>query len=327
MLRLVRLLAVACLLLAAAVSGAAPFTSALDALRADLQSRRDNDFGGTLTAAQRRQLAAVEASLARIDGAHASVEDDAKTLKFVAKKLARPFRAELDPSDPGPLAGLLGGAGSALLGAAESEYGTLDAAIAALADPALVQDLQAIAAEARAALDAAGAPGATAAQVAAAVRRAARAIARGLLLHADATAEGIRCKMRGRFYSSTSIDFAHASESAGVVTVGVNARMQNPVTGREEVFVLSLRGTVGAEIEVLAFNPFFPLEPNIAQFTEEGAEFGDGFYPRNGECFALIQSWDPATGTAAGTFTFQMQANPNIRLPMTKGSFRLRTAP
>lgn len=322
---LVRLLAVACLAIVAAIAAAAPFTTAFDPLRADLSNRRAA-YVGTLTGAQRRELAAIDACIARIDGPHASISDDAKSLKFVAKRLAKAFRSEFGAASPGPLPGLLAGVASALVDAAEAEAGTLDAAISGVEDPALSTRLRAIAIGARTDLDRAAQEGVSPAVAAAALARAANAIARALTEHAEATAEGVRCTMRGRVWSSESVENVYVAESGGTVTVSFGARLHNPVTGRVELFTMYLSAGVGESIGVESFNPFFPLEPNIARFSEADAVYGAGFYPRNGRCFAVIRRYDAETSTVTGTFDLKMAANPNIQLPMTKGTFRIRMA-
>src|SRR5690349_9812900 len=73
---------------------AAPFSTAFDDLKADLESRRDNDFGGTLDAAKKKQQKAVLKCLALLEKPSATALNDMKTFGAVAKALAKGYPEE-----------------------------------------------------------------------------------------------------------------------------------------------------------------------------------------------------------------------------------------
>ncbi len=295
---------------------AAPVTGSFVELRAELQRRHDADYAGTLTKAQRKELAAINACLARIDGAHATVGDDAKSLKFVAKKLTKAFRGEFSGSTPGTLPGLLAGTVTALLSEAETVYGTLDAALESAVgpqDPAL-----ALAAAARAALDEAALPSTTPAAAAALVRSALQKVAKGLTRIRTTGATELVCKIAGRTYRGTGIT-GLVTTVGGVPMIYVNAQLTNPVTHCTETFALILQGDPGLALEIGAIPPFG--NGNYSVFT-----FGDDppFYSQfASDSVGTITSFDETAQLATGTFSCRYQRDGRDRLFISKGSFTL----
>lgn len=83
---------------------AAPVTQALDALVLELQTRREYDFGGTLTPALKKQKKAVLKSLSLIlDRESTTFIDDMKTFSLVAKVLEGAYPAEMTMGSGDPL--------------------------------------------------------------------------------------------------------------------------------------------------------------------------------------------------------------------------------
>ena len=73
---------------------AAPFTSAFDALTAELETRRDNDFSGTLDAAQKKQKSAVLKSLSTIAKPASTLAQDLAHGVTVIGLIEKPYAAE-----------------------------------------------------------------------------------------------------------------------------------------------------------------------------------------------------------------------------------------
>lgn len=88
-----------------------PFTSHPDALIAELELRRDNDFGGTLDKLAKKQQKAVLVSLAQFAKASSGPMGDLKALGKAGKKLAKAYASEFDPASlDQTLSGLVFGA-------------------------------------------------------------------------------------------------------------------------------------------------------------------------------------------------------------------------
>jgi hypothetical protein len=105
---------------------AAPFTTALDGLKTELETRRDDDFGGTLDAARKKQQKAVLKSLALIDRPSAGAQDDLKTFGSVAGLLEKAYPAEMSPVAALPLRVLCEGADDDLQAIIDAEVAVLD---------------------------------------------------------------------------------------------------------------------------------------------------------------------------------------------------------
>jgi hypothetical protein len=79
---------------------AAPSTDAFEDILAELESRRDEDFTGTLDKTQKKQQKAVLKSLAAFAKEHTSFSQDLKTAGKVAKILAKAYPTEFDEESP-----------------------------------------------------------------------------------------------------------------------------------------------------------------------------------------------------------------------------------
>lgn len=314
MIRLLRSLGVALLL--AVSAGAAPFTTSFDALRAEMQTRRDNDYGGTLTSAQRREVAALDACLARLDGAHASIGDDAKSLKFTANKLVKAFRGQFTGGTAGPFPALLSGTVTSLLAEAETVYGTLGDAIAAAAIPENAAEAQRLADDARGLLDDASLPGTSQAAAAALIGRAVKLIVKALAIAAERPPSGVRCKLGGSNFASDDISFGSLLLTDADVMVSFQANRG------DDRLQVQIRGPVGEPQEVGAFQP---------PFTDDHVLYADGpgdedfFFSqfRDVPTFAVILTVDAATGSATGRFEAYVQRNVRDRLVIQKGTFNV----
>lgn len=97
----------AILFVAAPAVRADPFTDHLDALQLELAQRLAEDFGGDLDKATKKQLKAVQQSLAFLAKPADSASDDLKALTKCAKKLGKAYAGEFEPGQPadsfGPL--------------------------------------------------------------------------------------------------------------------------------------------------------------------------------------------------------------------------------
>ncbi len=83
---------------------ASPFTAAFDPLRTEMETRRDNDFGGTLDATQNRQKAAVLKCLTLMERDSIDVRGDIITLKGVSRLLEKAYPdAEKSPHIAPPM--------------------------------------------------------------------------------------------------------------------------------------------------------------------------------------------------------------------------------
>jgi hypothetical protein len=82
---------------------AAPFTSAFETLQSELETRRDNDFGGVLDATQKKQQKAVLKSLVLIGRTSDSALDDMKTISSVARTLERAYPVDMAFGSPSAL--------------------------------------------------------------------------------------------------------------------------------------------------------------------------------------------------------------------------------
>jgi hypothetical protein len=303
--------------LVAAIASGAPFTSSFDPLRAELVLRRDTAYTGTLDRAQRRELATINSCIARIDGTHASIADDAKSLKFVAKKLIRGFRGEFAGTTPGTLPGLLAGTVTSLLAEAELSYGTLDAAIAAAVSPQYSAQATALANAARAKLDQAALPTTPAATAAALVAGAMKSIVQAIDLANWRPPSGVRCKLGSRSFVAASV-VPYLTETGGTVTIGIVARATDPGTGGTETLSLILKAAVGDPIEIGAFQ--FPFD-NYCTYLS-GSDPNDTFYSQYSPAsYGLITSFDRATGSVSGTFSVDLMRNGRDRLAVRKGTF------
>ncbi|RKY20499.1 MAG: hypothetical protein DRQ55_07390 [Planctomycetota bacterium] len=90
---------------------AAPFTTHSDALIAELEQRRDNDFGGTLDKLQKKQQKAVLVALKTFAKNSKGPKFDLKFLNKGAKKLSKAYVSEFDGISPDQtLSGLVFGA-------------------------------------------------------------------------------------------------------------------------------------------------------------------------------------------------------------------------
>lgn len=307
------------LLTAGRAAEAAPFTASFDALRTELQRRHDEDYTGTLTRAARRELAAIDGSLALIDAPHGSLLDDVKTLRSVAKRLAVPFRGEFTGDMPGPLAGLLAGAASALVKEVEGTLGSLEVQAAGLLDPAVKDRVLALAATARAQLADAAAPGVSAASAAALLKRALATIAKGVAAVEAAKADRFVCTMNGREYAATSVT-AEVSTFAEQPYIVIQALLQNPATGRREGLTFVIRADVGVPTEIESFSPFGANYMTLGAGGTQDGYFFSQFSPKS---TLTITGFDAGTGTATGTFSCFLQREGRLNLTMTKGSFRV----
>ncbi len=317
MVRAFRALVVFAVLLAAVVVSAAPFTSSFDALRADLVLRRDTVYTGTLSRAQRKELATINSCIARIDGPHASIGDDAKSLKFVAKNLVKAFRGEFAGTTPGTMPGLLAGTVTSLLATAELSYGTLDAAIAAAVSPQHSAQATSLATTARAALDRAALPATSPAAAAALVVSAAKTIVKAIDLANYRPPTGVRCKLGSRSFVAAIVN-PFLFESMGTVTVAFTAEATNPGTGATERISLNLTGAVDDVIEIGAVQ--FPFTNSGTYLS--GANPDDTFYSQfSAGSYGHITHFDAATGSVAGTFSIDLMRNGRDRLAIRKGTF------
>lgn len=299
------------------IASAAPFTKSFDALRADLVARRDGNYSGTLSGTQRKELAAIDACIARIDGAHASVADDAKSLKFVAKKLVKSFRGEFSGATSGTLPGLLAGTVTALLAEAEGAYGTLNAAIAAAVDPQHANQALALATTARAQLDQAALPGTSAAAAAALVVSAGKSIVKAIDLANYRPPTGVRCKLGSRSFVAASVT-PYLSESMGTVSVSFVAEATIPGTGQTERISLNLTAAVDDPVVIGAVQ--FPYT-NSGTYLP-GANPDDTFYSQfSPGSYGHITYFDRATGSVAGTFSVDLMRNGHDKLAIRKGTF------
>jgi hypothetical protein len=84
-------LAGAVVLLTPVLASAALATDNLDNLRAELEDRRDNDFGGTLDKAAKKQQKSVLKSLAAMDKTSTTAGSDVKILAKVVKTLSKGY--------------------------------------------------------------------------------------------------------------------------------------------------------------------------------------------------------------------------------------------
>src|SRR5690349_15602246 len=90
-------------LLAARPAPAVPFTDAFLVLQADLETRRDNDFGGDLDAAQVKQRKAVLKSLALLAKPSDGALHDFQTFIQVAGAIAKGYPEEVAAGFDSPL--------------------------------------------------------------------------------------------------------------------------------------------------------------------------------------------------------------------------------
>ncbi len=311
------------LMAAGGAADAAPFTKSFDALRAELQRRHDEDYARTLTRPARRELAAIDASLALIDAPHDGFLADVKTLRSVAKRLAAAFRGEFSGVSPGPLAGLLAGTASALATEIEGTLGTLEQQAAALLDPAVKDRVLALAATARNQLDAAAAPERSAAAAAALLKRAVTTIAKGVAALEAGKANRLVCTMNGREYAATSVT-AEVSTLADQQYIVIQARLQNPATGRREGLTFVIRADVGVPTEIEAFSPFGANYMTLGAGGTQDGYFFSQFSPKS---TLTLTGFDADTATATGTFSCFLQREGQLKLTMTKGSFRVTGTP
>lgn len=304
----------------------APFTSAFDSLRAELQRRHDEDYAGTLSRSQRKELAAIDASLARIDGAHATIEDDARSLRVVAKRLTTAFRSEFTGAEPGPLAALVAGAATNLLGEAEVLYGSLDDTIATLVEPSTRARVQALATSARRDLDTAALPGTAPRTAAGLVLRAGRSIAKALAIAEDAQSNRLTCKIGNRTIAGMTVTGA-VGTFGGQPIIDVFAQFPNPVTNRTESFALRLNGPAALPMDIGPFAPFGGGNGNFA-YLGTGESQADYFLSQfSPKSTGTITAFDEETGTAAGTFSCLLQRNGGTKITMLQGTFRIVDSP
>ena len=85
---------------------AAPFSAAFSSLRTELESRRDNDFGGTLDATLKKQQKAVLKGIAFLEKPADDLGDDLKNAGRIGKLLVKAYPAEFGgiPLHVGPAA-------------------------------------------------------------------------------------------------------------------------------------------------------------------------------------------------------------------------------
>lgn len=316
------LLVALALVAAGGAADAAPFSMSFDALRTELQRRHDEDYAGTLTRPARRELAAVDASLALIDAPHDGLLADVKTLRSVAKRLAAAFRGEFG-AEPGPLAGLLAGTASSVAAEIETAFGTLEREAAALLDPAVKDRVLALAATARAQLDAAAAPGLSAASAASRLKRAVATIAKGVAAIEAGKADRLVCTMNGREYAATSLT-AQVSTLADVPYIVIQGFLQNPVTARREALTFVMRAEAGTPTPLEAFTLFGANYIALGTGDQQSQFFFSQFSPKS---TFTITGFDAASGTATGTFSCFLQRDGQFKLTMTRGSFRVTGTP
>ena len=302
---------------------AAPFTTSFDALRAELQRRHDADYAGTLSRTARRELAAIDASLTRIDGAHDDVLDDVKTLRVVAIRLAGAFRNEFNGGAPGSLPALLSGAATALAASVETSLGTLEQRAAALLDPAAKDRALALAATARSQLAAAAAPGVSAANAAALLKRALTTIAKGVAAVEAGKADRLVCTMNGRVYAATGIS-AQVSTFQDRPYIVISATLQNPVTGRAERLGFVIRADVGVPTDIDAYTIFGTNFMTLGTGESQSGYFFSQYSPKS---TLTLTGFDADNATATGTFSCYLQREGQLKLTMTKGSFRVTGQP
>ena len=176
----------------AAAAAAAPFTAAFDGIRTELVDRRDDDLAGDLDRAQRRQLRAVLAALARLDRPADDLADDVRTAATVYRTLERAFPAEFAPpviTDPPPdLSDAVDDSLADLLAATGAAYDGLAASVPSMPEGRLKARAEKARLAARAALDLVPGTG-PASRAARPLGKAHRFVARGLALVARSAGE------------------------------------------------------------------------------------------------------------------------------------------
>lgn len=301
----------------------AAFTSSFDTLRAELQRRHDNDYSGTLTRTQRRELAAIDAAIAQIDAPADDVLDDVKSFRVVSKRLATAFRGEFTGDDPGPLAAFVAGAATALIAQAESSLGSLEMQAAAITDQAVRDRALAFASTARGLLEDAAAPGTSPSAAAALLKRALSAIGKGVAAVEAGKADRLVCTMNGREYAATNIS-AQVTTIAEQPYITIAGLLQNPVTGRRERLSFVIRADVGVPTPIQAFSIFGANYITLGAGDVQSGYFFSQFSPKS---TLTLTGFDAGTGTATGTFSCFLQREGQLKLTMTKGSFRVTGQP
>lgn len=301
----------------------AAFTSSFDELRAELQRRHDNDYSGTLTRTQRKELAAIDAAIARIDAPADDVLDDVKSFRVVSKRLATAFRGEFTGAEPGPLAGLVADTATALIAQAESSLGSLEMQAAALTDQAVRDRALAFATTARGLLEDAAAPGTSPSAAAALLKRALQAIGKGVAVVEAGKADRLVVTMNGRAYTGTQVA-AQVGLLSGDPYIVLTAQLENPATRRRESFALVMRADAGVPTEIGAFTPFGSNYLSFGVGETQDGYFFSQFSPKS---TFTITGFDAETRVVTGTFSCYLQRNGSMRLTMTKGSFRVTGTP
>ncbi|MCE9637571.1 MAG: hypothetical protein K8T90_17870 [Planctomycetes bacterium] len=296
---------------------AAPSTPAFDALTADLQTRKAENYMPPLTRVQRAELRAIDQSLARLARPHADLVADAKSAALVAKALRTGFPREFNTATAtSDMAGLVAAVFRNLLGAAESEYWRLEAALAAVGDSTDRAAATAKLNAARRFLDTAAAPATTPARAASLVQQAYRAVSQGLAIALPHVDGFLTAKLNGRAVSATEVN---AIYSAQFGFVSIVAKLLTPAGQPDRTIHIVVRGAAVGRYELGAFSLF----SDYGFYYEGAVEDEVVWYSQLTEPPGAIEftEFDPANGRVAGTFSFVAMRNGNSTKKVTGAKF------
>lgn len=289
---------------------AAPFSTAFSALIPELTTRRDTNYAGTLTRTQKKELKAINDSLARLAGTHDDLVDDLKSAKVVAAKLAAGFKGEFAGTVNGTLPGLVAEMLLSLGTSAEAQFGTLDAALAAIADPAARAAATAKANAARDALDEAALPTTPPAKAAQLLGKAMKSVLKGLsIVRAQEDHE-----FTARIGTKAFVPDEVTAEYFTGFYLSITARAGSGADA-QTISLLVRPGGVGT----FEFTGFSPFAGNFGSYEKGELDGEDAWYTGEGEI--TITTLDTAAGRVAGTFHFKAYNVPQKAVNVTEGVF------
>lgn len=304
-----------CLAALAVLATAAPFTSSFDALTADLQARRAA-YSGALTSAQRREVKALDKSLARLAGTHADLGADVKSAVAVVKALKAGFPREFSGAAGGTgLANQVAGTITSLVAAAEAEVGRLDDALAVVTDPVERAAATAKLNAARSALTTAAAAATPPARAAQLLAKALDAARRGFAIAAPYVSGLFTARVGSRTFVATDVQATY--DPAGGY-VFITAEFVNPQTQAKESIAFFVRSPAVGTHEIGSFSPFggnygFYYLGELADDQVWLSQFGNGS--------VVLTEYDTASGRVAGTFSFDTMRNGNSTIRLRSGRF------